>query len=663
MYLIRLLFSLLLVSLFIAVGTADLFPENETGDPSGEIEDPAVGMDAESAFYEVISSPPGAAVTFDGILRETTPVTIEVLPSDPPDHTLVLEMDGYETWTSSFLGNPPGGTTETINADLTPLHTTGGISVISDPAGATASLDGSAIQTTPCTFTNVTAGSHTITISRDGYQPFSSVVEVTPGSTATVSVTLVPVTSGGALTVTSFPPGAAIILNDIAMGTTPARFAALSPGSYTVRLILPGFSPYRGTVEITAGRESQVNSTLVRQVPVTGSLRVSSTPPGGVVSVDVKKRGVTPITVRDLSPGSHPLRVAVPGYLDWIGFVDISAGRTTSLHTTLSPKVTTTGTGTIRITSDPSGASVVIDHQERGNTPLLVQNLAGSGYEVTISKPGYDPVTMMATVSPGKTVELSVTLDPTQEENLTAAMMALSDEAEAFRSRYGTFLAMDAFTREESGFTRENVYVIALDVNGTIRADGGHPELIGTNFSALSDIGGVYTGQLLGDLASGEGGFCYDLLLAGDTDQVSLVYVRPTEEGIIIGTVIPVPEISFPDPPSGEDIQKMVQMVRSAGDQQVTLMADQDPSDLPDIRQFSWTDSGTEDQYGVNSIALLRAAARTGTGFVWLPRGDDTEQTTRLDLGYAARVSDEEGMFGSLPQPEDLVMMETVPVT
>jgi parallel beta-helix repeat protein len=71
----------------------------------------------------------------------------------------------------------------------------GPISVTSSPSGATIELEcfvGPTI-TTPYTFTNVPAGTHTIKLSLEGYQDWSTSVHVIAGTTSSVHATLTPI--------------------------------------------------------------------------------------------------------------------------------------------------------------------------------------------------------------------------------------------------------------------------------------------------------------------------------------------------------------------------------------------------------------------------------------------------------------------------------------
>jgi hypothetical protein len=71
--------------------------------------------------------------------------------------------------------------------------------------------------------------------------------------------------------------------------------------------------------------------------PATGSLAISSTPPGSEIYLDGAYRGITPLTIPDVQIGSHTLEVRNPEYTSWSTSVDIQAGSNVSLNATLVP--------------------------------------------------------------------------------------------------------------------------------------------------------------------------------------------------------------------------------------------------------------------------------------------------------------------------------------
>jgi hypothetical protein len=73
--------------------------------------------------------------------------------------------------------------------------------------------------------------------------------------------------------------------------------------------------------------------TVTKQV---GQLSVTSTPSGAEVYLDDNYVGTTPLTLSNVSVGSHLVKLAKEGYEDWTTAVDVKAGGTDSVSATLS---------------------------------------------------------------------------------------------------------------------------------------------------------------------------------------------------------------------------------------------------------------------------------------------------------------------------------------
>ena len=308
---------------------------------------PLVG--SETGYYYITSTPTGADVYFDGDYKGASPVTVEVSSTGTPGHTINVYKTGYVSFSQYYSGNPSAGETTYVYASLTPVQGTGSVYVTSNPSGATATLDNSRTGNTPYTFTSVATGSHTLQISRSGYQTYTGSVSVLSGSTTTVSVTLPQITSSeGSLYLTSNPPGARVYVDSSYKGTTPTTVASLSQGTHAVTLQLYGYQDYSGTTTIYAGQTTTLNTNLVQVTPTTtlGTLVISSSPSAAEVYVDNVFRGYTPLTLNDISPGSHAVTLALAGYQNWLGNVQVSNGQTTTVQGTLIPNPTTVPTTT-----------------------------------------------------------------------------------------------------------------------------------------------------------------------------------------------------------------------------------------------------------------------------------------------------------------------------
>jgi len=110
-----------------------------------------------------------------------------------------------------------------------------------------------------------------------------------------------------------------------------------------------------------------------------GTVLIESTPPSATVFVDGTESGTTPVTLK-LAPGEHTLEVQLRGRRQTLEFtVDPGAELTKRVELgQVQP------TGALEITSEPTGARVMIDGAEVGVTPLTVPDLAVGGHAVVL---------------------------------------------------------------------------------------------------------------------------------------------------------------------------------------------------------------------------------------------------------------------------------------
>jgi len=83
----------------------------------------------------------------------------------------------------------------------------------------------------------------------------------------------------GELSIDSTPPGARVLINGIARGSTPLVLQNLAPGSYTIRLILPGRPGVTRSASITAERpRTSVSASLEPEPAPEPPLATSESP-------------------------------------------------------------------------------------------------------------------------------------------------------------------------------------------------------------------------------------------------------------------------------------------------------------------------------------------------------------------------------------------------
>jgi hypothetical protein len=135
----------------------------------------------------------------------------------------------------------------------------------------------------------------------------------------------------GVVHVQSDPPGAAVYVDGALRGTTPAA-VTLAPGSHSLRVESEGRSTPLA-VDVLAGRESTHYITWATPAAAPsqlGGLRVVTDPPGLPVSIDGRNRGVSPLSVSDLSTGTHQVAIGMRGGVQRRS-VDVTAGSVASL--------------------------------------------------------------------------------------------------------------------------------------------------------------------------------------------------------------------------------------------------------------------------------------------------------------------------------------------
>jgi len=244
---------------------------------------PMSALDTSGALY-VISTPTGANVYLDAAYKGITPITLTHVATGT--HILQIDHPGYYDWKSSV--SVPAGGTRTIDATLNPMSTStnGWLYVSSSPGGAEVTLDGSAMGQTPSSgslkLNNIATGSHTVVLTRPGYQQYSTTTVVSSNTVTEVSAILTasgtPSGTGG-LSVSSIPAGTNVFLDNAFIGISPLTLTSVAAGSHVVSMKLEGYQEYSVTTPVNTGAVSTVSAALV-----------SATPP-----VTTKKSPVSPV--------------------------------------------------------------------------------------------------------------------------------------------------------------------------------------------------------------------------------------------------------------------------------------------------------------------------------------------------------------------------------
>ena len=211
------------------------------------------------------------------------------------------------------------------------------------------------------------------------------------------------------LSIQTTPPGAQVTIDGKALGYTPAAMS-LPPGTYGVQLTAVSGQQRQVEVTLRSG-ESVVHQfewaePLPAMLPTTGALHLQTEPAGQTVFVDDTRRGISPLTVSDLSPGDHVVHVTGSGGT-FRRPVKIAAGETLSL--VIAPNAPAVSAGWLRISS-PVLLQLHVDGNLIGNTESDRVMLPSGEHEVVISNAALGfSVTRRVTVAAGRTAQVQIT--------------------------------------------------------------------------------------------------------------------------------------------------------------------------------------------------------------------------------------------------------------
>jgi len=132
------------------------------------------------------SIPNGTSVVLDGKYRGTSPLTLEGL--EPGTYNMTFSHFGYIQRTLPVTVEAG----RRVEVDVTLIPAMGSLSVNTSPGGSRLMLNGADAGISPVTLTNILAGNHTLTASKEGYAPVEQTVRVIAGQTVAADVVLVP---------------------------------------------------------------------------------------------------------------------------------------------------------------------------------------------------------------------------------------------------------------------------------------------------------------------------------------------------------------------------------------------------------------------------------------------------------------------------------------
>jgi formylglycine-generating enzyme required for sulfatase activity len=248
------------------------------------------------------------------------------------------------------------------------------------------------------------SGSHRVEAELPGYYPLATEIEVGSVSDQTIALTLTKLP--GLVTITTQPEVAAEVSRDgTVLGATPLVDTELTPGVHRLEFSAARHLTEVRELEVRGGGERQ--SLAATLTPDYALVSLRTDPPGATVLVDGVAAGVTPAEL-EVDSGEHELEVRLAGYNAWSDKILVAANTPQQL-----PDLKLTAAdGRLELASTPSEASVSVDGEFRGRTPLSLRLSPGRAHRVTLTKPGYETAARELSVAADSGRRLQVELAP-----------------------------------------------------------------------------------------------------------------------------------------------------------------------------------------------------------------------------------------------------------
>jgi formylglycine-generating enzyme required for sulfatase activity len=219
----------------------------------GSVQTLAVEMVPDWAEVTFRSQPAGATVKVAGEAVGRTPITAEVIAGN---HSLEVLLEGYKPHVDRLrvVANEPLTHTTVV---LHPAE--GNLSLASDPAQATVTVDGVYRGTTPIDLDLAPNEEHELEVSKAGHLGHVERIRVRSGESRQLAVTLQPMR--GEIAVSSRPPGAEIIVDGETFGSTDQTLT-LPAAEHVIEVRKDGYEPYSTQVQPRPGLPQEIEVTL-----------------------------------------------------------------------------------------------------------------------------------------------------------------------------------------------------------------------------------------------------------------------------------------------------------------------------------------------------------------------------------------------------------------
>ena len=205
----------------------------------------------------------------------------------------------------------------------------------------------------------------------------------------------------GVLVVSANVDGAEVWVDGDKVGAIP--YTGYHPvGRHQVRVVADNYAPFVRRVDL---RDALTTSLEAKLDPGNGTVEFKVRPPGAIVHIDGNPVGPSPIRIQDIAPGDHSYTVTSDGFEPSHGEFAFATGKNLYFDLELLSSA-----GLFHVGSQPAGATVWIDGEQLGVTPLELTDVELGEHQVRVALEGYAEIFRPVDTTDGRKGALDLTM-------------------------------------------------------------------------------------------------------------------------------------------------------------------------------------------------------------------------------------------------------------
>lgn len=207
------------------------------------------------------------------------------------------------------------------------------------------------------------------------------------------------------LSIETKPTEANILINNVAVGSSPIEYKLEKKGNVKIKATKKGYSTIDTSLNITLLQTAKL---ILKLNPLPKEQISIKTEPGDAkILINNNLAGNSPLENYLITIGKYQLRIEKAGFLSVDTVINVNKDLLKNFNFYLAKDPNYKGSGSLSVTTVPIGASVYLNQKWVGKTPYENRGLPAGEYQLAIKQDGYKDYTESVKIILNKTKTIS----------------------------------------------------------------------------------------------------------------------------------------------------------------------------------------------------------------------------------------------------------------